>query len=405
MKHSSRARTQFNRFALCMFLLCLIACIYLQSILNTRFFKCPSANSTRFMENKQDTAPRISTTSSPELTTTGEPLRTMEWHWPVWGENSAKLASDQKKAVANFKRVNKFNVTFLFLRRKKYRLNHRELLCQLKTRVPVKTIKAGDGPFTREAWEKYLPKDNPRERLGPFKSCAVVMSSASLRNSKLGEEIVLDSHDAVLRFNAAPTEGYSIDVGQKTTLRLLNSQLVVSEKHKFLTDPLYKTGVLLMWDPAPYSKDLYEWYKKPDYNFFQRYKAYRSLYPDQPFYILSPEMQWELWNVIQENTAEEIQPNPPSSGMQGIVLMMSLCDQLNVYEFLPSRRKTDFCYYYQTYRNKACTMGYYHPLLFEKNLIQRLNHGSSQDIMASGKVTLKGFSQYYCPPANRAHQG
>lgn len=34
-----------------------------------------------------------------------------------------------------------------------------------------------------------------------------------------------DAHDAVLRFNAAPTEGYERDVGNKTSIRIINSQV------------------------------------------------------------------------------------------------------------------------------------------------------------------------------------
>jgi len=61
--------------------------------------------------------------------------------------------------------------------------------------------------------------------------------------------------------------------------------------------------------------------------------------------------------------------------MLGIAVMMSLCDQVYIYKFLPSKRKTDVCYYYQRYFNSACTMGAYHPLLFEKTLVKHLNLG------------------------------
>ncbi|KAG7487394.1 hypothetical protein MATL_G00022950 [Megalops atlanticus] len=268
------------------------------------------------------------------------------------------IAESVQKAVKYYQAVNDFHVPPNVTRRNA-QLSRGELVCELQARVPLRTIRAGDGPFSGHEWETVLPRESLAEKLGPLKTCAVVMSSGALRNSYLGVEI--DAHDAVLRFNAAPTKGYSFDVGTKTTLRLVNSKLMMSAESRFLTDPLYSTGALIMWDPAPYSRDLYAWYKKPDFDFFQRYRDYRRLRPQQPFYILSPSFQWDLWDVIQENSPMDIQPNPPSSGMLGVAVMMNLCEQVSVYEFLLSHRRTPVCHYYQDYFDWHCTLGHYHP--------------------------------------------
>lgn len=80
----------------------------------------------------------------------------------------------------------------------------------------------------------------------------------------------------------------------------------------------------------------------------------------------------------------------------GIIVMMTLCDQVDIYEFLPSKRKTDVCYYYQKFFDSACTMGAYHPLLFEKNLVKHLNQGTDEEIYLLGKATLSGFRKLRC---------
>ncbi|XP_074045636.1 beta-galactoside alpha-2,6-sialyltransferase 1 isoform X2 [Macrotis lagotis] len=311
----------------------------------------------------------------------------------VWDEDSSSknLPPRLQKVRKNYLHMNKYNVTFKGKRQLK-KLSVNALLCQLASRVKVTMIKATDFPFNTSEWERHLPQKSIRDNFGQLNSCAVVSSAGSLKASSLGREI--DSHDAIMRFNGAPTRKFQQDVGQKTTFRLVNSQLVTSAK--FLQDSLYKEGILILWDPSPYHSEIPEWYKKLDYNFFQNYKQYRKENPNQPFYILHPNVPWELWDILQENSPEDIQPNPPSSGMLGIVIMMSFCDKVDIYEFLPSKRKTDICYYYQHFFDSACTMGAYHPLLFEKNMVKHLNRGTDEDIYLKGKVTVSGFRNIRC---------
>ncbi|KAM4693032.1 beta-galactoside alpha-2,6-sialyltransferase 1-like [Discoglossus pictus] len=312
----------------------------------------------------------------------------------VWNENmsSKELLPELQAAKYNYIAMNKYKVDFQG--RRGQILSSQELLCELKTRVNISMLRSFELPLTASYWSQYLPMRYLHEELGSLEKCAVVSSAGSIKFSGLGSEI--DSHDAVLRFNGAPTTGYEADVGSKVTIRLVNSQLVTDREHKFLENPLYKSGILIMWDPAQYNANVHEWYRKPDYQFYQRYLEYRRKNPDQPFYILHPHTAWQLWDIIQENSLEQIQPDPPSSGFLGIVLMMNLCKQVNVYEFLPSRRRTDLCHYYQNVQDPACTQGAYHPLMFEKNMVKKLNLGDDESIYYHGKVTLPGIRELKC---------
>ena len=85
-------------------------------------------------------------------------------------------------------------------------------------------------------FDKFLPQKSLFKSQF-YNTCAVVSSAGSLHNSGLGPFI--DSHDLVLRFNNAPTEGYENDVGKKTSLRIVNSQIVAKPIFKFLEDDIY----------------------------------------------------------------------------------------------------------------------------------------------------------------------
>ncbi|KAG5261624.1 hypothetical protein AALO_G00286500 [Alosa alosa] len=273
--------------------------------------------------------------------------------------------------------------------------SRRELLCRLKSQMFGLTLDGREPPFSVRGWERLMPRRSLEELYGArLNTCAVVASAGSILHSGLGEEI--DGHDAVLRFNAAPTEGFENDVGTKTTIRLLNSQIMAQPRHEFNTSALYRNVTLLAWDPSPYNVDLQRWYEEPDSDLFTPYVERRQLNPSEPFYILHPGYIWRLWDLIQGNTIEDIQPNPPSSGFIGIMVMMGLCETVNVYEYIPSQRQTDQCHYYEDYQDNACTLGAYHPLIYEKVLVRRMSRTSERMIKVKGQLTLQGLRKIQC---------
>ncbi|XP_028581237.2 beta-galactoside alpha-2,6-sialyltransferase 1-like [Podarcis muralis] len=317
--------------------------------------------------------------------------------WAAWQKqlSSGVLGPRLQQVFQNYQAMNKYRVPpGAVQRRGNPHAAGTELLCQLQSRVAVTTLLGDEGPFADPEWRGLLPRRSLRQELGPLGKCAVVSSAGSMLGSGLGKEI--DAHDAVLRFNGAPTTGYEQDVGTKTTIRLVNSQLMASPEQHFLDDQLYAQGALVAWDPAPFPGDLQEWFEAPDYPIFRPFRAMRSQRPQQLFHLLHPRVQWQLWGLVQEGAPEAVQRNPPSSGLLGTVLMLSLCDLVHVYEFLPSQRQSSRCHYYQDFVDEACTLGAYHPLLFEKDLVRRMNQGSPADLARLGRVTLPGFRALNC---------
>ncbi|XP_017777225.1 PREDICTED: beta-galactoside alpha-2,6-sialyltransferase 1 [Nicrophorus vespilloides] len=299
---------------------------------------------------------------------------------------------DESNVLKHATDQNPYNVHYQGIKENHLNKYRNQLVCEFK-RIQFTVIRRSDEPFKSNYLRDLIPKkkflDNRQ-----YNSCAVVSSAGSLTNSNLGQFI--DSHDLVLRFNHAPTVGFEKDVGSKTTVRILNSQVVSKSEFKFLEDNLYRNITLLAWDPSNYTSTLEDWYSRPEFNVFTNYAAYRRQFPKSKFFLLNPRILWQLWDFLQSNSPSRLRRNPPSSGFLGLAALLPRCEYVNVFEYMPSTRVTKRCHYYDTKDNPACTFGVWHPLAAEKLLTYSLNIANDTTTFDRGFMTLLGFKRTNC---------
>lgn len=179
--------------------------------------------------------------------------------------------------------------------------------------IDFRTIRRYDEPFARYDIKNYIPKRKLFENKH-FNTCAIISSAGALKGSNLGK--LIDSHDLVMRFNHAPTFGHEKDVGTKTTIRVINSQVISKDEFNFTSSDIYKNITLVVWDPSNYTSTLEEWYHNPDYKFFEKYVQHRKTNRSK-FFLLNPRSLWKIWDFLQSNAPNRIRRNPPSSGFLG----------------------------------------------------------------------------------------
>ncbi|CAN7996738.1 unnamed protein product, partial [Ixodes hexagonus] len=209
----------------------------------------------------------------------------------------------------------------------------------------------------------------------------------------------VDAHQAVLRFNDAPTQGFEQDVGSRTTVRLLNSQLLSRPEFDFFNSPMYRNLTLIAWDPSRQGQSLEQWVEKPDFDLFPGYWLRREVLPEEPFYLLHPDAVWEAWHFLDRENPGPVVRNPPSSGFLGLLLLLGLCRRLDAYELVPSMRLTKRCHYYEVHEDLGCTLGDWHPLAAEKLLALHMATPEVLDqVFAQGRLPLgEGLSSPVAP--------
>ncbi|XP_036332817.1 beta-galactoside alpha-2,6-sialyltransferase 2 isoform X2 [Rhagoletis pomonella] len=263
----------------------------------------------------------------------------------------------------------------------------------------VRIIRRKDPAFNKIEIGKLFPKQKLLRKDKDVKTCVIVSSAGSLYGSKLGRFI--DTHDVVMRFNHAPTSGYEVDVGSKTTIRVLNSQIVfqvVTKPHfNFTRAAIFQNVTIAAWDPGKYNSSLSEWTTTADYDLFTNYKIYRRKYPKSRAFLIDPQSVWRLWQSLQIFVGSRpIRKNPPSSGFIGLALLMPYCPYIDFIEYIPSTRLNGRCHYYSKEMNSACTFGAWHPLAAEKLMALDMNLADDMSVFQHGVLRIRRPDKLLC---------
>eukprot|EP00971_Amphidinium_carterae_P338398 6475704-Amphidinium_carterae.1 len=227
-----------------------------------------------------------------------------------------------------------------------------------------------------------------------YRTCAVVSNSGVLRSQSHGHEI--DAADAVFRFNLAPAGGeYLGIVGQRETVRIINdraAQETLTNSLPGLDFRMVKEAVVVPFaEPDPQTlfdiQTFHEWHDN-----------IHMLMIEQDMLAVGERLLTKLY------AAEMFNDNAvclmPTSGFVGMLLALSVCDQVHAYGLAatPSSAHAPYHYYrsIEEYGNQPAHVNHWHGTFpAEKDLWRRLaTNRSSLD--QSERAEILGFAAVSC---------
>lgn len=163
-------------------------------------------------------------------------------------------------------------------------------------------------------------------------SCALVSSSGQITGSKAGGEI--DSNECVIRMNNAPTLGYEIDVGSRTTFRVFSHTSAVDVKN-FLHSHTAEVNstIFIAWGP--------ERNMKPGATTHIHLKDISRLYPQAKTYTFSNARVKDADAKFEYETGKSRMSSGAylSTGWFSILFAKDVCREINVYGMV----EDDYC--------------------------------------------------------------
>ncbi|CAB4067135.1 unnamed protein product [Lepeophtheirus salmonis] len=210
----------------------------------------------------------------------------------------------------------------------------------------------------------------------------------------------IDSHDLVIRLNhAKKTDGYGVDVGVKTDIRFVNSLLLKQNKFDYFNPKnMYqsKETTYVTFEVSRFNQGFLHW-TITQKSFIDRYFKQRVFNKDQKFYMLDYRSLWSMQRWLSSLGKYPILNFIPSSGFIAFQTMLSHCDIIRLFEFIPSKRLTNLCHYFEKRRSITCTYAGDHSVSAEKLSYYFMGNRNRVEIFDKGYVTN---SEHYILPTN-----
>ncbi|XP_022091994.1 alpha-N-acetylgalactosaminide alpha-2,6-sialyltransferase 6-like [Acanthaster planci] len=199
-------------------------------------------------------------------------------------------------------------------------------------------------------------------------SCALVSSSGYLLGKGAGNEI--DSHSCVIRMNMAPVRGYQNDVGNRTTLQVLNFFMIGLK-----AEELPPGSRVMVWGLFRRSK-----YLEKALNLAKRLRA------GSTFHGQTVEGEREASALFTKETGQPLGGTNSwlSTGWFTLMIAVDICQETHVYgmvtsDYCANNPRRDFRYHYysnngrecSTYRRAETDRGGGHRFMTEKAIFAR----------------------------------
>lgn len=174
---------------------------------------------------------------------------------------------------------------------------------------------------------------------GRYPTCAVVGNSGILLKRELGD--LIDGHDAVIRLNNAQTQGFYRNVGRKTTISFMNSNILhlCARREACYCHPYGPNVPIVMYmcQPVQFLDHAIcnSSHKSPLLVTDLRFDMLCSMiikYYSLKTFVKETGRPPEEWDKVHDARMFHY-----SSGMQAVILALGICDQVSMFGFGKSK--------------------------------------------------------------------